>query len=189
MNLGVSYYTQKELETFGFKKLGKNVQIKKNTTIVSTENISIGDNTRIDDYCVLTAQKNLIIGSYGHICSHTIIRAHENVTIGDFVNLGNRVVLISITDDFSGDYLGGPMVPKSIDITKPYGGPVTINDHVWVGIGGVILPNCTINEGTAVGSLSLVNRDLKEWRIYLGNPVREIKHRNKKILDLGKKLK
>jgi hypothetical protein len=30
---------------------------------------------------------------------------------------------------------------------------------------------------------------LKEWRIYLGNPVREIKHRNKKILDLGKKLK
>ena len=189
MNLGETYYTQEELESFGFKELGQNVQIKRNTTIVSTENICIGDNTRIDDYCVLTAKKNLIIGSYGHISCHTIIRAHENVTIGNFVNLSNRVVVISETDDFSGDYLGGPMVPKNLNITNSQGGPVTIKDHVWVGIGSVILPNCTINEGTAVGALSLVNRDLKEWRIYLGNPAREINHRNKTILDHEQKIK
>ena len=89
MNLDGSFYSQEELGSFGFKSPGSNVLIKTNTTIISTENISIGDNTRIDDFCVLTASKSLTIGSHGHICSHVIIRAHHDVNIGDFVNLGN----------------------------------------------------------------------------------------------------
>ena len=97
-------------------------------------------------------------------------------------------MLITVTDDFSGDFLGGPMVPKDLRITNPYGGPVTINKHVWIGIGTVILPDCIIGEGAAVGTMSVVNKDLDPWIIYLGYPVRAVKRRRKVVLDLEKKL-
>ena len=50
--------------------------------------------------------------------------------------------------------------------------------------GTVILPNLIIGEGTAVGALSLVKKNLEEWSIYAGNPIKKIKDRSKKLLEL-----
>ena len=46
------------------------------------------------------------------------------------------------------------------------------------------MPNVTLEEGVAVGALSFVNKSLKEWNIYVGSPVRLLKERSKKIIDL-----
>jgi len=42
MHIGVNFYSDKELDSFGFKKLGRNVKIKKNVGLYFTENITIG---------------------------------------------------------------------------------------------------------------------------------------------------
>ncbi len=186
MNIGESYYTEQELNSFGFLKIGKNVLIKKNATIIYSENISIGDNVRIDDFCFIIAKNKLKIGSYCHISSHCVIRADEKISIGNFVQISNNVIILTVTDDFSGEFLGGPMVPNKY--TKVSGGSIILEDHVLLGAGSVVLPNCTLLEGAAVGANSLVDRDLDEWIIYFGNPVRAVKKRKKDRKELGLKL-
>ena len=59
-----------------------------------------------------------------------------------------------------------------------------IGRHVVVGAGSVILPGCSIGEGTTVGALSLVNRPLDPWMIYVGAPVRALRERCRDLLQL-----
>jgi galactoside O-acetyltransferase len=47
----------------------------------------------------------------------------------------------------------------------------------------VVLPGVTIEEGTAVGALSLVSKDLPAYGIYGGNPIKLIKNRENKMLE------
>jgi galactoside O-acetyltransferase len=46
-----------------------------------------------------------------------------------------------------------------------------------------------IGEGTSVGALSFVNKNLDTWSVYAGIPVKKIKNRLKKVLELEKKIK
>jgi len=64
-------------------------------------------------------------------------------------------------------------------------GIVSIGRHSIIGAGSVILPNIIVNDGATVGALSLVNKDLDEWGLYVGVPVKKIKIRDKrKIIEL-----
>ena len=62
-----------------------------------------------------------------------------------------------------------------------------IEKFVNIGANSVVLPGVTIREGSAVGALSLINKNLNKWEIYLGVPVKKIGDRSKKIIDLSKK--
>ena len=62
-------------------------------------------------------------------------------------------------------------------------GKVTIKKYSQIGAGCIILPKVTIEEGVAVGSMSLVNTDLKEWMIYTGIPTKPLKRRSKELLN------
>ena len=53
----------------------------------------------------------------------------------------------------------------------PLAGPVVA--------GAVILPGVTIGEGAVVGANSVVDRNLKPWTIYHGNPVKKVGMREK----------
>jgi galactoside O-acetyltransferase len=99
-----SFYTDSELELIGFKCIGKNVNISKNTTFYGVERIIIGNNVRIDDYCVISAGDNGVkIGSYVHIACFSCIFGQGGVIIEDFAGLSSRVAIYSASDD----YLGG----------------------------------------------------------------------------------
>lgn len=63
---------------------------------------------------------------------------------------------------------------------------VVLERHVIIGSGSVILPGVTIGEGTAVGALSLVAKDLEPFGIYAGSPLKKIKARDKRLLELEK---
>jgi len=65
---------------------------------------------------------------------------------------------------------------------------VFIGKHVIVGSGSVILPGVTLDEGVAVGALSLVNRDCKAFGIYTGNPAKRVKERKRDLLELEQQL-
>lgn len=63
---------------------------------------------------------------------------------------------------------------------------VFLGRHVIVGSGSVILPGVTIEEGAAIGALTLVNKNCEAFGIYMGNPARRISERKRDLLELEK---
>lgn len=178
------YYNEIDLRSFGIGSVGKNVRIAKNCTIVGLEKISIGNNVIIDSRCsiIVTGEGFLSLGSYIHIGSYSYLLASEGISIEDFSGLSQGVKIYSKTDDYSGNSLTNPTVPNKYKKIKK--GRVSIKPHVIIGAGSVILPNVAIEEGVAIGALSLVTTNLNSWTIYSGNPLKKVFARSKKLLDL-----
>lgn len=187
MQLGGKFLTEQDLRASGFRKLGKNVRIHDRASIYGTENISIGDNARIDDFTVIIAVNGWVeIGCHVHIASHCLLAAKNGIVLQDFSGIAAGTKLHSASDDYSGEQLTGPTVPP--EFTRDIGGTITVGRHVVIGTGSVVLPSCTIGEGSALGAMSLVIKDLEPWGVYVGIPVRRIKERKKDILRLEEQL-
>ncbi len=77
----------------------------------------------------------------------------------------------------------GPTVPK--EYTNVRHQTVHLKKYVVLGCNVVVLPGVTIEEGTAIGALSLVSKNLPAYGIYGGNPLKLIKNRENKMLDYG----
>lgn len=164
----------------GFKSLGYNVLISDKVSFYNVVNISIGSHVRIDDYCVLSAGEGGIdIGSYIHIAVYTSLIGRGKIILRDYVNLSSRVSIYSSNDDYSGEYMTNPMVPKHL--TKVRHEDVILNEHVIVGSGTVILPGSALSRGVAIGALSLVNSRIPEFEIHAGIPLKFIKERSRRI--------
>jgi galactoside O-acetyltransferase len=185
MHVGSDFYSDDELKSFKFKSLGKNVKIKKNASIYFVENITIKDNVRIDDYTVIVASnKPITIGNYVQIASNCYIAGSDGLEMEDFSGLAPGVNVFTGSDDYSGNKLTNSTVERKF--TGGRAGKIIIGRHVIIGSNSVILPGVHIGEGSSVGSLSLVNKSLKPWGVYFGSPVKKIKARSKKLLDLEK---
>jgi galactoside O-acetyltransferase len=174
-----SFYSQEELEDLGLKKFGKNVFISRYARLYSPELIEIGHDVRIDDFCILSG--DIKLGSYIHISAYSALYGKFGIEMEDYTGLSPRCTAFSASDDFSGEYLIGPMIDKKY--TNVTGGKVLIKKYSQLGCNCVILPSVTINEGVAVGAMSLIIRDLEPWKIYLGSPARFVKDRSKGLLN------
>lgn len=181
------YYNPKELLDLGFKIIGKDVKIAKRSTIVGSDKISIGNNVRIDDFVtIICTEGYLKIGNHIHIGSHSHIACGGGVILNDFCGLSQGVKIYSTSDDYSGQSLTNPTIPKEfLSIKKK---SINIGKHVIVGSGSVILPDVSIGEGSCVGALSLVNKSLESWNMYFGSPVKKIGNRKKDLLKMEQKL-
>ncbi len=180
-----SFYTEEELKKIGFKSVGHEVYISKKASIYSPEKLSIGNHVRIDDFCILSG--NIEIGDYVHIAAYVALYGKEGIKISDFCGCSARCTIYSATDDFSGEYMVSPMVPE--ELTNVTGGKVTLEKFVQLGANTVVMPNLTIEEGSSVGAMSFINKNLEKWGIYVGIPCRRIKDRKKNIEDLSKNIK
>lgn len=178
----MGFITRTELEKMGFAKLGENVLISDKTSIYNPGKISLGSNVRIDDFCIISAgTEGIEIGSNVHIACYVSLIGKELIKLGDFVGISSKTAVYSSSDDYSGRFLTGPTVPdefKNVDNRA-----VIFQDHSIVGAMSVILPGVTVGEGTAVGSLSLVTKNLEPWKIYAGNPLKLLKERSRDLLN------
>jgi galactoside O-acetyltransferase len=188
ISLNPGYFTEHDLQHAGFKSIGRNVQIAKNTTIVGLENIALGDNIRIDGFSTIVASGEgwLEIGSFVHISGYCYLSAGDGIRMEDFSGLSQGVKIYTRTDDYSGEYLTNPTVPEKYTGTTC--GSVILEKHVIVGSGCVILPRVTIGEGSSIGALSLVTKKLDAWGVYSGIPAKKLKNRSKKLLQLEAEL-
>ncbi|WP_127837083.1 acyltransferase [Clostridium prolinivorans] len=174
-----SFYSKEELEDIGFKSVGQNVLISRKTSIYSPKHISIGNNVRIDDFCILSGK--ITIGNYVHIAAFCgFFGGEAGITMNDFSTISSRGSIYALTDDYSGEYMTNPMV--SSEYTNVKQSPVTIGKHVVIGTNSTILPGVNIGDGCAFGASSLVIRDCKEWTIYTGIPVKELRPRKRDLL-------
>lgn len=179
-----SFLSQEEIGELSFAKVGENVKISRKASFYGSE-ITIGDNVRIDDFCILSGR--ISIGSHVHISAFTALYGSMGIEIEDYAGLSPRCTVFSATDDFSGDYLIGPMVDDTL--TNITGGLVRIGMYSQIGAGCIILPNITISEGVAVGAMSLVKKSIDPWKIAYGIPAKVINERSKGMLNLIKQVR
>ena len=175
-----SFYSEIELAELGLKSYGSNVLISRKCSIYSPEKISIGNNVRIDDFCILSG--NIMLGNNVHISAYCALYGAEGIEFKDYSGCSARTTIYSAMDDFSGDFLIGPMSPE--ETTNVIGGKVTIGRFVQLGAHCLVFPRVTIHEGSVVGALSLVTKDISEWSIYVGIPAKKLRDRSKGLLKL-----
>lgn len=173
-----SFYTQSELSSLGLKQYGSNVLISKNTSIYGAENITIGDNVRIDDYCILSG--HLTFGSNIHISAYNALYGAMGIVLEDYTGISPRCSLFSAMDDFSGDFLIGPVHPKAF--TNVHGGRIILKRFSQLGCNCVVFPNITIGEGAVIGAMSMVKNDMTPWSVNCGIPAKKVSERNKGLL-------
>lgn len=179
-----TFYSSEELTSLGLNQIGKNVKISRKTSIYHPEKVSLGDDVQIADFCILSGTVEL--GSFVHLGAYTAIYGQNGVHIGDFTAIAPRVLLFSTSNDYSGEHLTHPHAPP--DLGKGIDGTVNIGRHCIVGAGSIVLPGVSIEDGVAIGAMSLVKRDLEGWKIYAGVPCRCLKNRSKKVLEMEHEL-
>jgi len=176
------FLSKDQLKQIGFKSIGENVLISDKSSIYNAKNIEIGSNVRIDDFCIISAGDGGIkIGNNIHIACYVSMIGAGEIILDDFSQVSSRVVILSSSDDFSGEYLVGPCIPSEFTNVKSY--KVHLMKHVVIGTGSTILPNVTLKEGAAVGAMSLVKNDVEQFEIVVGIPAKKVKDRSRKILE------
>ena len=180
----MTYYSEAELTDIGFKKIGRNVKISKNSAIYYPEKMEIGNNCRVDDFCLLSGKINL--GDNIHIAAYSHIAAGDSgVYLNDFSGLAFGCHLFTSSDDYTGLALTNPTVPEEYRLLKK--GPIILERHVIIGAKSMIFPDIIVSEGCALGAMSLLTKSTKPWGIYFGIPAKRIKERKKNLLDLERK--
>lgn len=173
-----SFYSKEELNNIGFKSIGNNVLLSRKTSIYSPENISLGNDVRIDDYCILSG--HIKIGNNVHIASYVALYGTFGIEIMDYCGVSAKSIIYSATDDYGGNYLTNPTFPA--ETRNIISGKVVLEKHVIVGAGCIMMPNIILKEGTAVGTMSLVNKSTEAWSINIGIPAKKIRDRDKGLL-------
>ncbi|HCJ9895216.1 TPA: acyltransferase [Escherichia coli] len=167
----------------GLASCGENVYISDKASFYGASNIHIGSNVRIDDFCVLSAgEGGIVIGDYIHIAVYSSLIGKGKIYLGDFCNISSRVSIYSSSDDYSGESMSNPMVDDQFK--NVFHDDVFLGKHVIVGTGSAILPGCRIEQGAAIGAMSLINNNCEAFSIYAGVPAQKIKKRSSKILSL-----
>ncbi len=178
-------YDHDSLRAMGFKALGEGVRVSDKASIYGASRISLGAYCRIDDFCVLSAgEGGIFVGRNVHIAVMCSLIGQGRIQLSDFCGISSRVSIYSSNDDYSGEFMTNPTIPEQY--TKVVHRGVTLHRHVIIGSGSVVLPGVTIGEGAAVGALTLVAKDLEPFGIYAGQPLKKIKVRSTRLLELEK---
>lgn len=181
----MTFLSEDQLKKMGFLSLGKDVLISNKASFYNCQNISIGNRVRIDDFCLLSAgEGGIFLGNFIHIAAYSSLIGAGKIALSDFCNLSSRVSIYSSSDDYSGVGMTNPMI--SDEYKAVHHGDVVLGKHVIVGCGSVILPELRLEDGVAIGALSLVTQSCDSFTIYAGIPAVKIKKRSSDISILEK---
>jgi len=184
----MGFLSRSAIEAMGFATVGENVRISDKASFHNCAQIRLGNHVRIDDFCVFSAGVGgIVLGDYIHVAAYVSLIGAGKIELADFCGLSSRVAVYSSNDDYSGAHMTNPMVPSAYTCVE--NGDVFIGKHVIVGCGSVIIGPVRLEEGVALGSLSLVTRDCAAFGIYVGRPAKRIKTRASGLLDHEKAFK
>ncbi len=151
-----------------------------NFTLELLSQISIGENTSIGAGTIITTQSyklpiktKLLIGANTYIGENNNIRVSDaEIIIGNNCLISQMVSLISVNHNIpnASEFI----IESGLDYTKA---GIHIGNDVWIGTNTVVLPGVKIGNGAVIGASSLVNTNIPENAIVVGNPARIIKYR------------
>ncbi|MGO4816970.1 acetyltransferase [Flavobacterium sp. W22_SRS_FP1] len=150
------------------------IYIRGRKGIRGAENLTTGVNLRIDiinsdiSTPILDIGKNVEINDYVHI------GVADSVSIGDNTLIASKVF---ISDHSHGSYSGdNQSSPNSTPICRALKSKkVAIGKNVWIGEFVCILPGVTIGDGSIIGAMSVVTKDIQANSIAVGSPAKVIK--------------
>ena len=145
-----NFYTKKELNKLGFKKIGKNVEISKKCSFYNIKG-SLGKNIRIDDYSIFTG--NILIGDFVHISQFVrIIAGNKNfIKIGNFTGIGAYVTITSVSEDFMKNSISNPQTKK---LRKTVNANIIIQENSKIGLRSTIIPSTKAGKNIIIGKNS-----------------------------------
>ncbi len=141
----------------------------------SNTGIVIGDNTIISRNAVLSCKNgDISIGAGCTIGMNTLIHAMEgsNVAMGDYVLIGAFCYFIG-SGPYGTQSLEQPFKKQGM---IPQGG-ISISDNVWFGSHVQILDGVSILSGSIIGASTVVNKDIAEFDVVAGVPMKILKNR------------
>lgn len=155
--------------------IGENTNISKlaQLKILYRGTIKIGNRCDILDYALIyTYGGNIEIGDDCSINPFCVIYGHGGLKIGNKVRIATHTVIIPANHSFDRldvSIMEQPEVRKGIEI----------GDDVWIGSGVRILDGVKIGSGVVIAAGSVVNKDIPDYAVAAGVPVKIIKFRNK----------
>lgn len=158
------------------KYCGENIKIYDLAKICNPQWAEIDDGCMIFDYAFLDARGGLKIGKCSIFAWHCLIEGGGHIQIGDRVLIGPGAKLLGSPYNYHGVYVSQALPEEAFSINL---GNITIGNDAYICAGAVVLPGVTIGEGAVVGANSVVDRDLKPWTIYHGNPVKKVGERER----------
>jgi dTDP-4-amino-4,6-dideoxy-D-glucose acyltransferase len=174
--------------SMGFAAFGEDVRLSDRASYYNCAQIRFGNHVRVDDFCVLSAGAGgIVVGDYVHVAVYAAMLGAGRIELADFSCISSRVVVYSSNDDYSGATMTNPQVPDEYRGVKH--APVFIGRHVVVGAGSIVLPGVTLQEGSAVGALSLVKSDCEAFGLYAGVPARRLGERKRDLLELEQRFR
>ncbi len=109
---------------------------------------------------------NISIGENFYTNHNVTILDGARVTFGDNVFIAPNCVFST-----AGHALDSELRNRGLEIALP----ITVGDSVWIGANTAVLPGVTIGSNTIIGAGSVVNRDIPEGVIAVGNPCRVVR--------------
>jgi acetyltransferase-like isoleucine patch superfamily enzyme len=90
------------------------------------------------------------------------------VKIGKHVFTGHDVMILTASHNY---YKFGHDRSHSENI----GGPVTIEEGVWIATRAIIIGPCKIGKHSVIGAGSVVTKDVPAYQVWVGNPAHKLK--------------
>ena len=162
------------------KYCGKDVRLYPLCKMIHPQHAELDDCCQIMDFSFIDAGESFKLGKYSTVTWHCLIEGGAKAIIGDRVFIGPGSKILTSTYELNG-YYSIEHIPE--DARATVYGDIIIQDDAYIGANSVVLPGVNIGEGAVVGACSLVNRNLKPWGIYYGNPVKLIGMREKPTVE------
>ncbi len=143
-------YGYRNRKTGKFQKL---TRISSSAKLINKKNIDLADNIWIGHYCLVDGTGGVSIGEGVQLSSHSVIYSHSSQ---DAIRLMGKHFIRQAAVNRPGYKLKH----------------VTIGEYTFVGTSSVILPGSTIGKGCIIGAGSVVNTEIPDYAIAVGNPAK-----------------
>lgn len=163
--------------TIFFNKIGRNCVIYKPILLSGLHYISLGNNVFIRDNSRIEVIKQGDLLPKLCIGDNVNIEQNVHIVCGSFIKIGSNVSITANTAivDINHPYEDMTSNLKIGDRLEFEGNYVEIGDGSFIGIGCIILPNVRIGRNVVIGAHSVVNVDIPDYSVAVGNPVKIIK--------------
>ena len=140
--------------------------------------------TRISSTTVLIDKKNIQMGDNVWIGHHCVIDGSNGIKIGEGVQIGMLSGILSHSSHISIRLYGKNYINVDKHDRLGYArSSIEIGDYSFIGAGACVLPGVKIGCGCLIAAGTIVNKDLPDFSIAAGNPVKIIGS----TLDMDKK--
>lgn len=180
-------------------KVGRNVVFGQGVTVRHGLKITIGDGVIIDDGAVLDAKgrsnKGIVIGSNAIISRNVVLSCKNgDISIGSNGTIGINTLVHAMegsdvaigSDVLIGAFCyfigSGPYETQSLELPfkkqgmTPQGG-ISVADNVWFGSNVQVFDGVNIDSGSIVGASTVVNKNIAEFEVVAGVPMKVLKNR------------